>query len=201
MQKVFGDYIEEFPPELDSLEILFTPTAHSIRKRWSNNRLSAQFVADYCSAFLPVDDDDPDGDRRIRESKGSITYVANELLENAMKFNAREGNFKIKFGIYFIEDIEVKNTSVTAVLFVTNSVSPQGVDKFQAFLIELLASDPEELYVTQVEKSLEEENSEASGLGFLTMINDYSAKLGWKFQTLNAEPQIHTVTTMVQVTV
>ncbi len=71
MHKVFGDYIEKFPPELDSLEMIFTPTADSIRKRWSNNRLSAQFVADYCSAFLPVDDDDPDGDRRIQESKGS----------------------------------------------------------------------------------------------------------------------------------
>ena len=201
MHKVFGDYIEKFPPELDSLEILFTPTADSIRKRWSNNRLSAQFVADYCSAFLPVDDDDPDGDRRIKESKGSITYIANELLENAMKFNDQGSKFKVKFGIYFIEDIEVENGSVTAVLFVTNTVSPQGIDKFQAFLTELLASDPEELYVTQVEKSLEEEHSEASGLGFLTMINDYSAKLGWKFEPLSAEPQIHTVTTMVQVTV
>ena len=69
MHKVFGDYIEKFPPQLDSLEMIFTPTADSIRKRWSNNRLSAQFVADYCSAFLPVDDDDPDGDRRIQESK------------------------------------------------------------------------------------------------------------------------------------
>ena len=201
MQKVFGDYIEEFPPELDSLEMIFSPTAHSIRKRWSNNRLSAQFVADYCSTFLPVDDDDPDGDRRIKESKGSITYIANELLENAMKFNDLESQFKVKFGIYFIEDRSVENAEVTAVLFVTNSVSPQGVDKFQAFLTELLAADPEELYVTQVEKSLEEEHAEASGLGFLTMINDYSAKLGWKFQLLSAESQIHTVTTMVQVTV
>ncbi|MDJ0680134.1 MAG: DUF6272 family protein [Prochloraceae cyanobacterium] len=201
MQKVFGDYIEDFPPELDSLEIIFTPTSHSIRKRWSNNRLSAQFVADYCSTFLPVDDDDPDGTRRIKESKGAITYIANELLENAMKFNDRDSNFKVKFGIYFIEDIELENGSVTAVLFVTNGVNPDGVDKFQAFLTELLASDPEELYVTQVEKSMEEEHSEASGLGFLTMINDYSAKLGWKFQNLSTEPQIYTVTTMVQVRV
>ncbi|MDJ0712709.1 MAG: DUF6272 family protein [Prochloraceae cyanobacterium] len=200
MQKVFGDYIEEFPPELDSLEMIFSPTAHSIRKRWSNNRLSAQFIADYCSTFLPVDDDNPDGDRRIKESKGSITYIANELLENAMKFNDRESKFKVKFCIYFIEDIELENGSVTVVLFVTNTVNPQGIDKFQAFLTQLLASDPEELYVTQVEKSLEED-SEASGLGFLTMINDYSAKLGWKFEPLSTEPQIHTVTTMAQLTV
>ncbi len=201
MQKVFGDYIEEFPLELDSLEIIFTPTTHSIRKRWSNNRLSAQFVADYCSVFLPVDDDDPDGDRRIKESKGAITYIANELLENAMKFNDIESKFKVKFCIYFLENRSVKNAEVTAVLYATNSVTPEGVEKFQAFLAELLASDPEELYISQVEKSMEEEHSEASGLGFLTMINDYSAKLGWKFEPLSAEPQIYTVTTMAQVTV
>ncbi|MGK7875311.1 MAG: DUF6272 family protein [Xenococcaceae cyanobacterium] len=201
MQKVFGDYIEEFPPELDSLEIIFTPTTHSIRQRWSNNRLSAQFVADYFSVFLPVDDDDPDGNRRIKESKGSVIYVANELLENAMKFNDLESKFKVKFGIYFLQDWSVENAEVTAVLYATNSVSHEGVEKFQAFLAELLASDPEELYVTQVEKSMEEEHSEASGLGFLTMINDYSAKLGWNFEIVSEEPQIFTVTTMAQITV
>ena len=78
---------------------------------------------------------------------------------------------------------------------------PEKVAKFQAFLAELLAADPEKLYVTQVEKSMEEEHFEASGLGFLTMINDYSAKLGWKFQNLSTEPPIQTVTTMAQVTV
>ena len=94
------------------------------------------------------------------------------------------------------EDAEVK-----VVLYATNSVAAQGVAKFQDFLTELLACDPEELYVTQVEKSLEADDSEASGLGFLTMINDYSAKLGWNFETVSTEPQTYTVTTMVQLTV
>ena len=196
MQQVFGDYIEEFPPELDSLEITFNPKVRSIKQRWSNNRLSAQFVADYFSAFLPVDENNSDSDRRIKESKGAVSYVANELLENAMKFNDEESNFKVKFGIYFIENEEIK-----VVIYTTNSIALEKVAKFQAFLAELLAADPEKLYVTQVEKSMEEEHSEASGLGFLTMINDYSVKLGWKFQNLSTEPQVQTVTTMAQVTV
>ncbi len=196
MQQVFGDYIEEFPPELDSLEMTFNPKVRSIKQRWSNNRLSAQFVADYFSAFLPVDENNTDGDRRIKESKGAVSYVANELLENAMKFNDEESNFKVKFGIYFIENAEIK-----VVIYTTNSIAPEKVAKFQAFLTELLAADPEKLYITQVEKSMEEEHSEASGLGFLTMINDYSATLGWKFQNLSTEPQVQTVTTMAQVTV
>ncbi|HEY9301868.1 MAG TPA: DUF6272 family protein [Phormidium sp.] len=151
-------------------------------------------MADYFSNFLPVDEDDPAQKRRIKESKGAVSYVANELLENAIKFNNQATNFKIKFGIYFIEEADL-----TAVLFATNSVSAEGLDKFQKFIQELLCSDPEKLYVQQIEKSAEEENSGASGLGFLTMINDYSAKLGWKFEIVQKEPKMIAVTTMVLV--
>ena len=197
MSKILGDYIEEFPKDLDSLEISFNPTVRSIKKRWVNNRLSAQFAADYFSAFLPVDDDDPKANRRIIESKGAVSYVANELLENAMKFNDEASKFKVQFGIYFLEG---DRKEVTAVLYATNSVSTEGAAKFENFLKELLAADPEEFYITQVEKSAEED-SDASGLGFLTMINDYEAKLGWKFAPSPQNSQILTVTSMAQVKV
>jgi len=55
--------------------------------------------------------------------------------------------------------------------------------------------------VQQIEKSAEEENSGTSGLGFLTMLNDYSAKLGWKFEIVQEEPKVIAVTTMVLVPV
>ncbi|AFZ12723.1 hypothetical protein Cri9333_1839 [Crinalium epipsammum PCC 9333] len=194
MSQIFGNFVESFPPEQDSLELTFTPNSLPIKKRWRSNRLSAHFIADYFSNFLPVDEEDPTHERRIKESKGAVSYVANELLENAMKFNNPTSKFKIKFGIHFIEEFEV-----TAVIFATNSVNAEGLEKFQRFIQELLSSDPEELYVQQIEKSTEEENSEASGLGFLTMINDYSAKLGWKFEIVQEDPKILTVTTMALV--
>jgi hypothetical protein len=196
MPQIFGDFVESFPPVQDSLELTFTPNSLPIKKRWRSNRLSANFMADYFSNFLPVDENDPAQKRRIKESKGAVSYVANELLENAIKFNDRGTNFKIKFGIYFIEEADL-----TAVLFATNSVSAEGLDKFQKFIQELLCSDPEKLYVQQIEKSAEEENSGASGLGFLTMINDYSAKLGWKFEIVQKDPKMIAVTTMVLVPV
>jgi hypothetical protein len=196
MPQIFGDFVESFPPAQDSLELTFTPNSLPIKKRWRSNRLSANFMADYFSNFLPVDEDDPAQKRRIKESKGAVSYVANELLENAIKFNNQGTNFKIKFGIYFIEEADL-----TAVLFATNSVSAEGLDKFQKFIQELLCSDPEKLYVQQIEKSAEEENSGASGLGFLTMINDYSAKIGWKFEIVQKEPKMIAVTTMVLVPV
>ena len=196
MPQIFGDFVESFPPAQDSLELSFTPNSLPIKKRWRSNRLSANFMADYFSNFLPVDEDDPAQKRRIKESKGAVSYVANELLENAIKFSDRGTNFKIKFGIYFIEEADM-----TAVLFATNSVSAEGLDKFQKFIQELLCSDPEKLYVQQIEKSAEEENSGSSGLGFLTMINDYSAKIGWKFEIVQKEPKMIAVTTMVLVPV
>ncbi len=196
MAQIFGDFIESFPPAQDSLELTFTPNSLPIKNRWRSNRLSANFMADYFSNFLPVDEDDPAQKRRIKESKGAVSYVANELLENAIKFNNQKTNFKIKFGIYFIEEADL-----TAVLFATNSVSAEGLDKFQKFIQELLCSDREKLYVQQIEKSAEEENSGASGLGFLTMINDYSAKIGWKFEIVQKDPKMIAVTTMVLVPV
>jgi hypothetical protein len=196
MPQIFGDFVESFPPAQDLLELTFTPNSLPIKKRWRSNRLSANFMADYFSNFLQVDEDDPAQKRRIKESKGAVSYVANELLENAIKFNNQGTNFKIKFGIYFIEEADL-----TAVLFATNSVSAEGLDKFQKFIQELLCSDPEKLYVQQIEKSAEEENTGASGLGFLTMINDYSAKIGWKFEIVQKEPKMIAVTTMVLVPV
>jgi hypothetical protein len=196
MPQIFGDFVESFPPAQDSLELTFTPNSLPLKKRWRSNRLSANFMADYFSSFFPVDEDDPAQKRRIKESKGAVSYVANELLENAIKFNNQGTNFKIKFGIYFIEEADL-----TAVLFATNSVSAEGLDKFQKFIQKLLYSDPEKLYVQQIEKSAEEENSGASGLGFLTMINDYSAKIGWKFEIVQKEPKMIAVTTMVLVPV
>jgi hypothetical protein len=196
MPQIFGDFVETFSRVQDSLELTFTPNSLPIKNRWRSNRLSANFMADYFSSFLSVDDDDPAQKRRIKESKGAVSYVANELLENAIKFNNQGTNFKIKFGIYFIEEADL-----TAVLFATNSVSAEGLEKFQKFIQELLCSDPEKLYVQQIEKSAEEENSGASGLGFLTMINDYSAKIGWKFEIVQKEPKTIAVTTMVLVPV
>src|SRR4028118_450760 len=148
MPQIFGDFVESFPPVQDSLELTFTSNSLPIKKRWRSNRLSANFMADYFSNFLPVDEDDLAQKRRIKESKGAVSYVANELLENAIKFNDRGTNFKIKFGIYFIAEADM-----TAVLFATNSVSEIGLDKFQKFIQELLCSDPEKLYVQQIEKS------------------------------------------------
>ena len=196
MNQIFGEFIDEFPPEHDSLELTFTPTSRPLKQRWRSNRLSAHFIADYFSTFLPLDDQNIQHKKRIKESKSAVTYVANELLENAMKFNDDLSKYHIKFGIHFLGNKDLK-----AVIFATNSISVGEMNNFQQFILNLLSSDPEILYVEQIEKSFEEEDYEASGLGLLTMINDYEAKLGWKFETISSQPQLIIVTSMVQIQV
>jgi hypothetical protein len=196
MSQILGNFIETFPPDHDALILTFTPNSQRIRDLWKKQRLSAHFLADYFVHFLPVQAENPQGDDQwVKEIKGTVSYVANELLENAMKFNLASSRYKVRLGIHFPKE----NTDAIAVIFASNSVNRQGADKFQHFIQELLDADPEAFYMQQVEASAQDENGEASGLGFLTMINDYQAKLGWKFEVVQTDPEIITVTTMAQV--
>ena len=195
--QIFGDFIEVFPPEQDSLELTFTPSSIPLKQRWRNNRLSAYFIADYFTTFLPLDDHLAEEKKRIKESKDVVSYVANELLENAMKYNDDQAHFQTKFGIHFLP----KN-GLIAVIFATNSISLENSRRLKTFIDQLFSSDPETLYFEQIENSATTDN-ECSGLGLLTMINDYNAKLGWKFETVKKDNYDHvlTVTTMVQIVI
>lgn len=195
--QIFGEFIDQFPPDHDSLELTFTPSSRPIKQRWRNNRLSAHFVADYLSSFLPVDEEDASSEKRIKQSKGAVSYVANELLENAIKFTDDTSSYKVRFGIHFIEDLDV-----IAVIFTANYAKSETANKLQDFIKNLLSGDPNDMYLQQIEINAESETeSETSGLGLLTMINDYSAKIGWKFEVLPDSLDTILVTTVAQIIV
>ena len=92
------------------------------------------------------------------------------------------------------------------VLFkVTNSVAADRVTPFQTFIQTLLSEDLGELYIQQLEASAADEQSNSSGLGLITMVQDYQAHLGWQFTTYAAAAPLSlpvtTVTTIVQLMV
>jgi hypothetical protein len=72
---------------------------------------------------------------------------------------------------------------------------PPTVQPFKDYIQKILSVDPEELYIQQVEQNAE--NETCSRLGYIMMINDYSAQIGWKFKTVKTEPPVMTVTTVV----
>ena len=67
MIEVFGEFIEEFLPNSDSLELSFTSSSQANQRRWRNNRLSAHFVADYFANLLNFDENDLANEKRIKE--------------------------------------------------------------------------------------------------------------------------------------
>jgi hypothetical protein len=55
------------------------------------------------------------------------------------------------------------------------------MERFGTLLDELACGDPGELLIERIEANAANENSNASGLGLLTLMNDYGARLGWQF--------------------
>jgi hypothetical protein len=122
--------------------------------------------------------------------KSAVSYIANELLENAMKYGEAKPTFPISLQIHL---------SQNHIIFeLTNSININHVNHFQEYIQELVTADPNELYISKLEANALNENETESGLGFLTMINDYDAKLGWKFEAVVPQIQEIVVTTMVQ---
>jgi hypothetical protein len=125
--------------------------------------------------------------------KGAVSYIANELLENTLKYHDNTSLHPIRLGIYLLEK--------TVVLFSTNHVSEWQLTKLRETLDNLLAGDPEELYLRQLEKLAEEDDSDTSGMGLLTIVHDYQAKLGWKIEIEGDGEGAIEVTTMVELTI
>lgn len=173
MSEIVGEFLEDGASVIEGLELTFTPTSLPLKQRWRNNGLSADFMADYVGTFLPRDDDDAGSQARHGDIIGAIKYIANELLENGMKYNDDRLGQPIRMKLVLAADHIVFSES--------NSVAAERLDAFRSFVRELSDSDPGEMYIRQLERSAE---TGGSGLGLLTMMNDYGARLGWKFEDL-----------------
>ncbi|WP_013322835.1 DUF6272 family protein [Gloeothece verrucosa] len=191
MRQIFGDFREDLPEKC--LMISFSPCSVPLQQRWCNNGLAADFVANYLATFFPPSEDDPKSVQRQANLKSAISYIANELLENATKFHDETSTLPIQFGTYLLQNL--------VILFATNCTSSSVVHKLESVIETLINSDPEELYIQHLENLAEDENSMNSGLGFLTIIQDYLAKIGWKIEPLQPDYNLVLVTTMVQITV
>jgi hypothetical protein len=185
--QIFGYYGQEVGDRHEYLTLAFSPLSAPLRSRWRNNGLSADFLGDYVTTFLPADGSisAPEGGKK--EIKHAVTYIANELLENAMKYH--EHSVDIPIGIH----LELTGTQIT--VSATNGISHEQAQHYQTFVKTILREDAGELLVRQLEESSRGEASAKSCLGLLTIINDYGARLGWRFDAHPVYPEIMTVIT------
>lgn len=191
MIQIFGEFIDELPKQDEYLTIGFSPSSRPLKKRWKNNGLSADFIAEYFRTFFvsETDDDDDDDDVATENLRDAVKYIANELLENAMKFQDENVPFTARIGFSLYND--------KLVFCVTNGINNQQVESFQAFINKLLTKNPDDLYIEAMRLNARQGIDSPSRLGLLSMVCDYSAKLGWKFETLQNNPSVMTVSTMV----
>jgi hypothetical protein len=183
--RTFGEFVEiDGGNERESLSLRFSPSSVPLKQRWRNNGLSADFLADYVTTFLPRSADPARSEARQLEVRGAVSYIANELLENAMKYSSDMPSRSIAILLHLGSDLITFQAA--------NSMATEQADQFRDFIERLRASDPVELYTRQ----LEDPTAGGSGVGLLTMVNDYGATLAWRF--VPAADDTVTVTTQVR---
>ncbi|HEY9645737.1 MAG TPA: hypothetical protein V6C88_05175 [Chroococcidiopsis sp.] len=202
----FGDFSTDLPVGEGYLAIALAPGSAAHNPHWQANSLSADFIASYFANFFPRDGQFQPPDMACAlsstvdvrtEIKSAISYVANELLENSMKFCDPTVKHPISLSVYLCPD--------RLVFCATNTIPPPAVPPFQAYIQDLIAGDPSTQLIHQLERNAAAPTDSISKLGLLTIINDYHAKVGWKFEVLPAclldspaNSSVVAVTTIVQ---
>lgn len=186
--QTFGDFQDEAIVSREYLTIVFSPSSLPLRERWRTNRLSANFLADYFSTFFPGEGQPAGMSDPKSELMGVITFIANELLENAMKYSDKSATEAVMLTLQLYPD--------KLVFLTKNKVNAAIEVQLRSFVQTLLTSDPTELYIQQIEEQADAEGSTNSGLGILTIVNDYTARVGWLFEAVEGTGAV--VTTKVQ---
>ena len=79
---------------------------------------------------------------------------------------------------------------------VSNWISTAAANALRPRLRELIEGDAQEMLLQRVEENAANPEAGVSGLGFLTMITDYDAQLGWRLRAPEGEGerlQFHTM--------
>lgn len=181
--QTFGEFTDNIPASDEYLTLHFSPSSAPRRRRWGNYGLSADFLGDYFAAFFPGDEVPDSKINRQDTVKAAVSYIANELLENAVKYNQDTENLPISISLYLYER--------QIIFHAINYAEYTQVEQYQQFITQLLSSDIDELYMQQLEKTAT--GGGGSSIGILTMMNDYAARFGWKFESLESTPDIFRV--------
>lgn len=132
---------------------------------WVHCGAAAEFVGEFFAGLAEKADLD------ANEARHSIGYLTNELLENAVKFRA-PGD------VLLLTSLDGE----TFELRLSNLVEPGVAVRFETLLAKIVSRDPGELLIETIEANAADPEAGGSGLGILTLMNDYGARLGWTFE-------------------
>lgn len=191
MSPVYGNFVEPKPFEGEFLDIAIAMSSGSVEADWRKNTLCAEFIAKYMlntiSALRSEDEIEP------RDIKDAINYIANEMFENAVKFTSSIGNRSVTFTVH------IDGTTIR--FYVRNRIDEPQIAPFQTLIAELLNGDVSEMYFARLEANIDNDSESSSGLGYLSIMNDYDADIAWKFESSNDTHEPAFVTTMIEINV
>jgi hypothetical protein len=173
--------------EREYLTLAFSPSSAPLRSRWRNNGLSADFLGDYVTTFLPFNNGGAVLEKQQNKIKHAVAYIANELLENAMKYHQRDVDIPVRI------DLELTSDHIT--VSVSNGASQGQAQSYALFVEQLRAGNASELLLQQQEESAKCDEANVSCVGLLTMISDYDAVLDWRFEIHPVQRESMIVTT------
>jgi hypothetical protein len=168
--EILGSFRER-QAETPASEAALNLDSADMLQHWRRVSLSSDFLAKYYSFYFPYREK-AKGRISRETAENSISFVLNELIENTAKYsNAAETAVQVR--VLLLER--------AILLEVSNSVSEAQAEEFMASMREVLSGNAEELYLAKLESNLLKPKGD-SGLGFLTLINDYKIGLGFRFE-------------------
>jgi len=178
--QIYGEFNQNVAASDEYLTLHFSPSTAPRKQRWRNYGLSADFLGDYFAAFFPGDTPTQGQINQRDAVKAAVSFIANELLENAVKYSESVGDRPITISLYLYQQ---------QIMFqVVNFSDRPATLTYQQFIEDLANTDLDLLYAQQLEKTAL--GMGKSCIGILTMMNDYGARFGWQFQDLPDTPDI-----------
>ncbi|PVB62289.1 ATP-binding protein [Labrenzia sp. 011] len=160
----------------DAKRVALRLMAEPLELGWHHCGVTSDFIGEYFSRSCGEGIDAVD-------ARHSISYMINEILENAIKF--RKGGDIDLTGSLEAGKFEIR---------ITNRIDAGTAETFQKHLIKLLEREPGELLLERIEENALNPDSTGSGLGILTLMSDYEAELGWSFATEHASEGVELTT-------
>lgn len=173
MNQTFGDTTRNNGSSAFSMRIVISDGPLGLS--WKHASETCEFLGDVFALQHAK------GGADYNDARHSIIYLVNELLENAIKFRV-PGSIRVDCSL------ESGNFELT----VSNDAEPEVAKRFQSLIEEITSRDPGELLIERIEANAADESSSGSGLGLLTLMNDYGARLGWDFRSTGSAVMLST---------
>ncbi len=160
LNSVYGIYQEKDngKPALSELGLRFVPL--DLIAHWRRCGITADFLAEFLAYnFL-----------NQKTAMSVVSTLLNELLENAVKFSA-DKHKRVNLTVCHYGD--------TITVETTNSADEKQAQHFDTLVQRLLSVDAETLFLNQIEHTAEND-TDASGLGLISMKKDFNVEYGVK---------------------